>query len=182
MISQINRKDLDFRRCDLRGLNLVGTNLRNALFEDALMLRVDLTNADLTGADLTNVRLDNSILCRTNLTNVDLTSANLAGADLTGAVLTNVIGLGTKQDEIRFANHLLGLLDNRLGFLSTEAWHSCTTVHSIEGWACLDEAYPSAKASRMYPTLARCFDYRSSAEIMSVLRKVASGELSVFPD
>ena len=113
-----------------------------------------------------------------NFRGADFTEANLTGSNLKSSDLTGVTGLGSKEDEINFANWLLALLKEDDERLTMYAWH-CRTGHCLAGWRCLDEQEPSKKASTMIPTLAAYF-LEVKEEAIDGLQRVASGEESIW--
>jgi hypothetical protein len=116
----------------------------------------------------------------TDLTDADLRGANLGGADLTGARLQGAIGIGTKQAEMEFALRLVEQLDAKQDSAIKQKWRfnpsyvMCVYPKDFD-------YFPGKERSLLYPTLARFFDSQGD-EALIALRKIATGELSVFND
>jgi uncharacterized protein YjbI with pentapeptide repeats len=200
---RLNIRSVDLRSADLSVTNLSGASLCNANLSRADLNNSDLSEANLSGADLNNsdlhsADLRSADLSYANLTGTDLRSADLSGADLSGADLRGAdlsgadlsgvnllgtIGLGSKDQEIKFAKDLLDLLEVTPKALNMDYWHSsnfeCETTHDLAGFYAPDSEFPGAEASRALPTLARYF-YASNDEVIEALERVASGEESVF--
>lgn len=199
-LSDSDFRDFDFTEADLSYANLRRATLERACFVNAELKYVNFDDANLSSADLTNAWLRDSTLRNaslknaclksaslrlTDLTGADLTGADLTGADLTGAILTDAqltgqIGLGTKEGEITFAKKLLATKGAFLGDTP-----SLTVIRIIRqefpslDWPISEEVH---KTSTLYPTIAGHFYRSSNQKLQAVIRKVASGELSVFPD
>jgi len=169
----------DLSGTDVRWANLSGADLRSADLSGADLTKANLTNANLTNANLAYTNLSYVKLDGANLTDVNLTGSNLSRADLSGLCLKSAKGIGTKEEEIEFAQELVKLLDEKRGQLEMSEWHTCQTIHCIAGWAFPNEENPEPKASLKYPTLVKYF-LASNEEAMEGLRRVASGIESVF--
>lgn len=195
-----------FQCADLRKAILMGLNLDKSCFDSAKLDRAVLDGGSFAGADfeqaslkgaslksaiLQNANFGESFLDGADLTGADLTGANLSGASLRGVNLTRVRGIGTKAGEIAFAKSTLWAIETEAFELDMEYWHRssslgywgtpCRTTHCIAGFAFPDDEVPGPKASLLYPTLAQYF-FASNEKAMKVLRLVAAGKLSVFPD
>lgn len=172
----------DFSFAQLKYAKLWAAKLTRAVFHKGHLQCVDLTSADLTNtdlsfADLTEADLTGANLIGANLANANLTFADLTDADLTGAILTNVVGLGTKEEEIEFARNSLREIEAGDFQFDMEDWGHCIVGLAFPQDPDPEEGAPLA--SRLYPTLAKYF-HASNEEALDVLREVASGKLSVF--
>jgi hypothetical protein len=177
-----NLTGANFKCADLNDTNFFLADLGSACLMDANARKAKFVGANLANANLCNADLTFAVFRNANLTNVNLHLVDLSGADLTDAVLTGAIGLGNKSSEIAFANRLLDILARGEGQLEQKVWHNeCQTIHCIAGWGTPDVKFPGAQASRMYPTLAKFF-FSTNEVVMEALHKVATGELSVFPN
>jgi hypothetical protein len=176
-LCKVNAKQANFYLADLTNADCSEAIFCKASFEEA-----NLTNATLIGVDFSDARFISATLVNADLTNANLTNTHLCGADLTGANLNGVIGLGTREGEVKFACWLLDQLKSGIGQLEMKHWHTCQTIHCLAGWAFPDLDMPAAPASRLYPTLARFFYNTTNEKALEALELVASGKLSVFPD
>jgi uncharacterized protein YjbI with pentapeptide repeats len=164
----------NFIKANLTGANFKSANLTGADFSGAILIDADFSDANLNGACF-----EEADLSEANLTNVDFDEADLSGADLSEVNLQGVKGLGSKEKEMLFAKDLLSILESGEGTLCMFSWHTCNTAHCIAGWYAPKEEYPGATASRALPTLAKYF-FSSNEEALAALRRVASGEESVW--
>jgi hypothetical protein len=178
-LSGANLRGIYLNRANLSGANLSGANLSGANLEGACLSCAYLSNVDLSKADLSGANLSNVDLNKADLSGANLSDVNLSGANLSSTDLTNVKGIATKEEEIKAAQKILHILDQPGNKLDMYAWHTCKTSHCIAGWLCMENENPGAEAARKAPTLAKYF-FASNDEAYSALRRVASGEESIF--
>jgi uncharacterized protein YjbI with pentapeptide repeats len=157
--------------------------ISNCTFDKAKMIHTDFEYVLFEDVTFRESNCMNANFYTTWLIGVDLTKANLTSADLSawryeGLNLTEVIGFGTREKEVQFAQWLLDeLSDDTLG-LEMDSWHTCDTTHCLAGhWD--NNCQNGKKASTQLPTLARYF-YDTNEEALAALQRVANGEESVF--
>jgi hypothetical protein len=179
-LSSVNLRHANLSGASLSYAKLSGADMRDANIRYARLINADLSNANLSYADIRNANLSNA-----NLSNADMRNADISGADLSGADLTGALGLGSKAEEMRFAQYVLEILRVNPGALNMDSWHGgggeneCWTTHCLAGFYAPDNESPGAEASRALPTLAKYF-YYTNVEARQALERVASGEESVF--
>ena len=156
----------------------------------AIGTKEGLSGKDLSGLDFSNLNLNYIDFRYSDLQDTDFTGsylvfadfayANLSGVDFTGAKLSGVIGLASKEDEMREAQRILQLLEDPRNKLLMDDWHTCDTTHCLAGWSCPQSSDPSIEASRKLPTLTKYFFEYNDKVAFEALLRVASGEESVW--
>ena len=168
------------QECRFSGSNLSNADLRCASLRKAYFMKANLQNANFRVADLRDTDFTYADLRNADLVEADLRGADLGCADLTAAKLRGAIGLGTKQGEIEFTANLVFQLDAELDSKIKQEWRNNPSyvmcVYPKEF-----DYNPGRERSRLYPTLAKFFHCRGD-EALDALRKIATGELSVFND
>ena len=171
-----NLKGADLEEADLKGADLYGAILRDADLKGANLKGADLTRADLTRADLKGADLRGADLEGADLEGADLEEANLKGADLKGAK-----GFSSKEQEMQSAQTIRKALLISGNELEMSSWHKCKTIHCLRGWEeVLNDVDPS-QATHNHPTLCQYY-YSSNEQAMEALKRVASGEESIYND
>ena len=168
------------QECSFAGANLSGADLHCSCLRKASFMKANLQGANLRATDLRDVDFYLADMRGADLTNADLRGADLGCADLTGANLKGAIGLGTKQGEMEFAANLVAQLDAEQDSRIKQEWRNNPSyvmcVYPKEF-----DYNPGRERSLLYPTLAKFFHGRGD-EALIALRKIATGELSVFND
>jgi hypothetical protein len=83
---------------------------------------------------LEGVSFYHSSLIGVDFTNAKFVDCSLGGAKLLNANFSSVKGLGSKADEMEFAQALLTKLGNNPGYiLDQSAWHRCETT-AVKAW------------------------------------------------
>ena len=160
---------VDLSNADLKGINLSNTDLSFANLSNANLSDADLSDADLSGANLSGA----------NLTNANLIGVNLINTNLTRVNLSNAKGIGTREEEIKFAQGLLDLFKSETGKLEMSRCCTCDTTLCIAEWAFPDNPNAMQLTCLKYPTLSR-YLWSSNEQAMEALKRVASGKESVF--
>lgn len=182
-LSRANLTRAKLSKANLTDANLISGYLTDADLSGANLAVADLRYNDLTRANLTNANLSGAKLIGANLTAANLTGSNLDGADLSGANLRNVIGIGTRDEEVQFAKELMNAINTQEGSISLKPYHfyhkEYLRGHGLtSGWIFPSE-HELAVFSRNCPTLAKYLN-SNDEEALAIIREVASGKLSVF--
>jgi uncharacterized protein YjbI with pentapeptide repeats len=106
------------------------------------MANANLANANLTGADMANANLAGADMANANLAGAYMANANLAYAKLAGAIGLAIASYAPAR-LLAVARAALASDDA----LEMARLHTCSTTHSISGWA---EHLGGASATLLY--------------------------------